>query len=459
MKIVALKPKWGRGRKAIPLPDGFDAQVAECVAKIKADRHRGKKTWAYIHNMQDWDGEIVETVHAVKWFKATKSKPEHAVWQLAFAGTPTRRWSSGNLFFGKLCGYFLNWEPGNSVNCGVWAYPFSTKMGRCDDDRWYPHFEGIISFANPRALKNYPKYLDTENMLQEIGRLEVIEFVRNFIDFPDVEMLQKANLTYLWSEKRLLKAKPKFRKKLLSYLRQNLKEIQTIHPSMSSILAAMRRGLSIMDNEWAETVIAVDAAVCGFNGFFMHDQAEEVAKYLQRQNGGPIHYRDYLELSQRMGRDMDARGVLFPKDFCRQFDELIALSQAEKAKEMEEGIRKQIEKLGLPERYDHKGFSVRVLDTQDSMTEIGNTLHNCVGTGGYGLRMANGDIVVLAVYWNGNPINCVELSTPKDGAMYRVKQNRGDHNRDSDKQQEVSRFLEGYIRKANKAWRGCHASA
>lgn len=58
-----------------------------------------------------------------------------------------------------------------------------------------------------------------------------------------------------------------------------------------------------------------------------------------------------------------------------------------------------------------------------------------------------------------NPVNCVELATPQNGAGYRIVQNRGDHNRDSECQERVARFLAGYMAEANRSWREVHGFA
>ena len=466
MEIIALEPIWHEMPHPIPLPNDFMLCVETCIDAIKSNRHRGAKTYRYIHFFQDYDGEILETIYAVKWVRGTKKAPEYAMWQLAFAGTPTRRWTSGNLLFGQLCGWFMIWESGTRISGYVRSYEFDTRMYSATDDDWRPNLsitdiggEPFEEEAHLLSLKNWPQYLDVSQMMNDCSLSEIITYCRYFLDYRDVELLQKAGISYLWHEKRLVNAKPKARKRLLSYIKSNIKDIRDRHPSLNFILKAMRKNMTIPEYEWDEVVQAVETLLCGVNGFFMREEACEVAKYLQKQNGGPVHYRDYLELSQKMGRDMDARGVLFPKDFCKQFDEMQAVYEAERNAEMENKIRASLAELGLPVRYDHKGFSIRILDTQHSMTEIGNELHNCVGTSGYGMRMANGDIVILAVYWNGKPLNCVELSTPKSNAMYRIVQNRGDHNQDSVKQSEVMEFLADYIKEANKAWRGCHAAA
>ena len=466
MSIEIIKVDMTHMPSDVPLPKDFEITAQAASDWIKANPGQGRKKYAYIRFHQYYEGEILQTVYAVKWCKPTRKTPEQTICQLVFAGTPTTRWTSGNLLYGRLCGYFVLWDENEGRSGMISYYGFDPTMYIANDDTFNPSLNVLDIEGNPGeseadllALRNWPPYMNVYDMMQDCSRKEIIEYCREFEANPVIERLQKAGISYLWNEKRLTHAKPKFSKKLLTYIKKNIKEIRGRHPDMSFILKAMKLDMTIDQYEWYEVVMAVDTLLCGLNGYFMHEQANEVAKYIQKQNGGPVHYRDYLDLSAKMGRNMDDRGVLFPRDFCKQFDEMNIIYEAQRNEMMEKNIQQQLEALGLPKRYDHKGFSVRILDTQKSMTEIGNELHNCVGTSGYGMRMADGQIVILAVYCNGKPVNCVELATPKDGRMYQIVQNRGDHNRDSECQEQVQQFLTGYISEANKSWRQCHASA
>lgn len=450
----------------VPLPKDFRSVAIAASDWIKANPGRGRKKYTYVRFHQDYDGEILQTVYAVKWCKPAAGQPERTLCQLVYAGTPTRRWSSANLLLHRIAGYQVLWDPSEGRAGFFSYYSYDPVMYEVSDKEYNPNLPVLEIGGEPGeaeadlyALRNWPRYMDVSLMAQDCTVKEIIDYCKEFIENPVIERLQKAGISYLWDERRLTHAKPKFAKSLLTYIKTNIGEIRARHPDLNFIISAMKLGMTISQYEWHEVVMAVDSVLCGIGGYFMHEEAVEVAKYLRKQNGGPVHYRDYLDMSVRMGRDITDRGVLFPRDFCRQFDEMNAIFEAQRNEEMERNIGIQLERLGLPMRYDHKGFSVRILDTQKSMTEIGNELHNCVGTSGYGMRMADGKIVILAVYRDGKPINCVELATPSNGEMYRVKQNRGDHNRDSKFQGEVTAFLKGYITEANRQWRARNAAA
>ncbi len=465
-KIDVIKVDMKNMPSKVPLPYGFKSDVIEAAMWVKANPGRGRKSYTYVRFHQDYEGEILQTVYAVKYCRKARKTEEAIRAQLVFAGTPTRRWTSGNLLYGRLSGYFVLWDEGEGRPGMVRYYGFDPAMY----ETYSPDFNPCLNVFTPQddpvehasrvySLRNWPLYMSIDDMMNDCSGKEIIEYCKAFSENPMIERLQKAGISYLWDEKRLTNAKPNYAKRLLSYIKKNLAEIRQKHPDMTFIIGAMRLNMTISQYEWHLIVKDVENVLCGTNGYFMREQAQEVAKYLKKQKGGAEHYRDYLDLSRTMERDMEDRGVLFPRDYCAQFDEMSKVYESKQAEEMEKNIKIQLELLGLPMRYDHKGFSVRILDTQMSMTEIGNELHNCVGTSGYGMRMADGQIVILAVYCNGKPLNCVELSTPKDGNMYRIVQNRGDHNADSVKQKEVAAFLQSYIVEANKSWRQCHASA
>lgn len=458
MRIEVMDVDSSRMPRTVPLPDGFEDAALRVAEWIKANPARGRRKYSYARFHQDWDGEVLQTVYAVKWIKQTKKEREKAVCQLVFAGTPTRRWASGNLLFGMACGWFVLWGEEDGRPGLVSYFGFDPAMYEARKADFNPDLRAI-SESGIAGTENWPRYLDRGAMACDCSEREFIDYAMEFMRYPAVERLQKAGISYLWNEKRLTRAKPGFSKKLLPYIKKNVAEIRAKRPDLTFIIKAMKLGMTIGQCEWHEAVMAVDTLLCGQNGYFMHEQANEVAKYIQKQNGGPVHYRDYLDLSAKMGRNMDDRGVLFPRDFCKQFDEMNIIYEVQRNEMMEKNIQQQLESLGLPRRYDGNGFSVRILDTQEKLTEVGNELHNCVGTSGYGLRFADGEIVVLAVCMGGRPVNCVELATPKDGRMYRIVQNRGDHNRDSECQERVSRFLAGYVAEANRSWREIHGVA
>lgn len=458
MRIEVMEVDESRMPRTVPLPDGFDDAALRVAEWIKDNPARGRRKYSYARFHQDWDGEVLQTVYAVKWMKQTKKGEEKAVCQLVFAGTPTRRWASGNLLFGRACGWFVLWGEEDGRPGLVSYFGFDPAMYEASKADFNPDLRAI-SESGIAGTENWPRYLDKGAMACDCSEREFIDYAMEFMRSPAVERLQKAGISYLWNEKRLTRAKTGFSKKLLPYIKKNVAEIRAKRPTLTFIIKAMKLGMTIGQYEWHEAVMAVDTLLCGKNCYFMHEQANEVAKYIQKQNGGPVHYRDYLELSAKMGRNMDDRGVLFPRDFCKQFDEMNIIYEEHRNEMMEKNIQQQLEYLGLPRRYEGNGFSVRILDTQEKLAEVGNELHNCVGTSGYGLRFADGEIVVLAVCMGGRPVNCVELATPRNGSGYRIVQNRGDHNRDSECQERVSRFLAGYVAEANRSWRGVHGVA
>lgn len=472
MKVEIIKNKL-KGMRSIPIPHNFKRIARKCAYDIKKNPGRGVKSYKYIQFFQDWDGEILETIYSVKYDRPKKkSDIERIRTQLVFAGTPTRKWSSGNLLYSRLSGYFVLWDEDEGRSGMLRYYGFDPVIYEVSDSEWRPSvpvFDGRDPLENEEmiySLRNLPPYLDICQMTQDCGLNNILAYVRRFIDHKDLELLQKAGISYLWDSNWILNAKPKQRKKILSYIRANLEAIRGRHPAANFVRKAMRLGMTIEQYEWHEVVQAVEKTLCGIDGYFMREEANEVAKYIQKQNGGPIHYRDYLDLSVTMGRNVNDRGVRFPKDFCKQFDELKKAYDIQQNKELEEKIRKSLEQLGVPMTLKKKRFTVQVLDSYEKLIDMGNALHNCVGTCGYGAEMADGTIVILGVYENGRPVNCVELLVPgqskygrKTGSTFQVLQNRGDHNQDSPVQKEAESVVSAYIVEANKMWRQSHAVA
>lgn len=199
------------------------------------------------------------------------------------------------------------------------------------------------------------------------------------------------------------------------------------------------------------------------------DKAKEIYKYLAKQyKYAPIpstwyieHYKDYLEQAKSMGLDITSRGVLFPSDFSQRIVELAALKKAKENLAKIRALRNAHKKLGIDKTVTYKdGLSFVIPTTQKQFVEIGNKLHMCVGSCGYSDKVVQGTSLIIGVWKDNKPVNCVELGVPTSADdKYKTLQNRGDHNRDSEFQDLVSKDLAKYIAMANQSWRNIHATA
>ena len=475
MRIEIMKVKMANMPSKVVLPPNFKETALSCADNIKANPGQGRKSYQYVTFFQDYDGEILQTIYSVKYDRPRKKGDvEKARTQLVFAGTPTRKWTSGNLLYSRLSGYFVLWDKTEGRTGFVHYYGFDPCMYKAYDNDWIPGIANIAEKdpiegpAELLALRNWPKYMDVTQMMNDCGVNQILRYCQRFVNYPELERLQKSGLSYLWDSNYILNSKPKAKKRLLTYIKNNIVDIRARHPEIGFILAAMRRGMTIAQYEWQQVVDAVDGVLCGVNGYFMHEQAAEVAKYLQKQNGGPIHYRDYLEASAKIGRNLDDRGVLFPKDFCKQFDEIQkTIAEMEKAEATKRLalLNDALAKKKLKDVIVKGGFRIVVPSSYEELVDLGNKLHNCVGTCGYGERMADGSILILAVYKDGNPLSCVEVAMPgtvnnslhREYASPTVVQNRGDHNKSvSD---EVKVAVQTYVTRFKRAYKAQRSAA
>ena len=205
------------------------------------------------------------------------------------------------------------------------------------------------------------------------------------------------------------------------------------------------------------------------------EEAKELYSYLKKQHycryyrevptSAVDHYRDYINKCSDNGLDVSERGVQFPRDFDERLRQM-ALEERRKAdrkknREFNAKLRKVPQSLGLEEVFVSANGLRFIIPTKVSQfKQLGDRLHMCVGTCGYKEKMVNGRCLIIGV-WKGNkPVNCIELEQPtKETPRYRTLQNRGDHNNDSECQEDVTKALATYIAMANEQWRTTHGIA
>lgn len=140
-------------------------------------------------------------------------------------------------------------------------------------------------------------------------------------------------------------------------------------------------------------------------------------------------YFSYLTLCQRLGYSFEDKGTYYPLDFAlaKQVAEgrQVEKENEERRKKREETKRKLSI---IAERYGgavyEGGIEIKPLSSVEEFIKMGNFFHNCVGRMGYDEKMADGKCLIVVVYVDGTPTECVEIDTKSR----KVVQERGLYN-------------------------------
>ncbi len=445
---------WWSEEKSYPKgikPKGFMKGVRKAISKCKREK---TSHWQILYFWRTWKNQPMEMMYGVKLFPNKKGTEAVCRVQPVFFGIPGgKSWVTENLLYSNLAGWILMWDESPK---GYYSYrpsPDYTMVDARED--LHPHFwSWAVSCTNSReflALKGLPKgFAMSQGDECDPGVQTRFEYVERWLKSPYVERLVKMGFSHLWNDGTIDRYKDRKKiSELVSYMKRERKEITGQHVKFKTILAAMREGMTI--NKWFEEEEFKQAGktLARFN--FDEPRIREIMKYIHKQPGGYDHYADYLDASVKLKRKLTDRGVLFPRNFCKQFDSIKPILAEMKMKKQSRKIAKAAAKLGDLQQVEMgSGFSIIVPTSYGELVELGNKLHNCVGTCGYGERMADGKIVILAVYKNGKPVSCVEVEMPnKQVKKAKVLQNRGNHN--AAVPAKVEKTVGAYVSMLNKA--------
>lgn len=352
-----------------------------------------------------------------------------------------RNETSGSLYYGQLSGYIVAW--GNRKYSQPY-YPVDDNFYPTTDF-WYPKVSKSILYTANEAysiLKNYIPYFSLNSLVHVFS---VMEYARNYIKYPQVEMLAKAGFPYLYKDKRLFKLTKEKKRKVSRWIIENKDYMYTHQPTYPFIMMAIKNN----EDAWKTHYRCVSMNHIKYmksNGFhYEYEQMVELVKYLERQGMGIIEYKDYLEASQKLHRNISDRGVLFPRDLMTAHDEVMSLVDQKENKTVNRKLKK-IYKLLEQYSYKYKGLQIVIPKTQRELVQWGEKLHNCVGTMGYGKKMANGNCIILGVFKDGVPVECCELKPKNEKSKkLKIEQLRGDHNQDSDYHVIAEKLIDKFI--------------
>lgn len=347
---------------------------------------------------------------------------------------------SDDLYFSNLCGYRVVFEKRKN---GYYILEPTNKMSIAMDN-WHPNI--------------YIERLYTEKELEETFKDEIpylqlgsidginspIEMLRAYKDH-NIEMLVKNGLGYLAANQKGIKRLTANNQKImLKWIYNNLEYCQKYKPTFAFIIMAMK------NNETGEQFrsrcyIENDRKYLLKNGIALtYERVAEIKKYLENQQCDITTYCDYLKASAEIGRDMTQRGVQFPRNLQEQHDSIKIKLDAKKNAKINRKLKKiNAELIKYITKY--KSLQIVVPKTQNELVVLGNKLHNCVGTYGYGEKMAKGNCIILAIYKNDDPVECCELIKNQKGKL-EINQLYGDHNQRSSEHSNAEKLVNKFIR-------------
>ena len=155
-------------------------------------------------------------------------------------------------------------------------------------------------------------------------------------------------------------------------------------------------------------------------------------------------YRDYLDLSEKLGDDLTSSFVLFPKNLRKAHDNAAKRLKIKIDAETQRNFRLAYERVMSHLDYQSDGLQIVYPNNPEEIVREGQALHHCVG--GYVDRVALKECLILFLR------HCDDLATPYYTVEVRERkavQVRGMKN--ADPTPEVRRFINSWEKQVLQA--------
>ncbi len=354
---------------------------------------------------------------------------------------------TGSLYWTRLGGYQVVFK--KSKRIGYYTldaddrfYELTEKTDFRYPERYYNRLytsEDVL-----QAFKGADEWLDYLFVPPLDDIPDTMDFLRCYREHSGLEMLAKTGFGYLYVYKNLWRMSFETNKKFKRWLKFNRDYVLEKKPNLGWILNAVK--LDISATEYQFTCMVEDLTNRLEPYHYELGLIKEMCHYILKQTVDVDIYHDYIRVCEKLGSDIKARGVLFPKQLMERHDEVVKLISEKENKETNAGLMKAFEI--LKQYIENTGeFQLVIPKCQNDLVRWGNELHCCVGSMDYGSKMAKGETIILGVFLNNKIIECCEIKFGYD-KKFGIVQLRGDHNQNSpyhnEAQQTVNQFLMNY---------------
>jgi len=403
--------------------------------RMKTDSHKGQT--AFYAYMTKNDGELVKVTVAVRVSKKFVYK------QCAVHGLHGNKCFVKDMEFSYLAGYRAGWYAEGVTKTKKWY----------EDGEWgfadSKYFDVYAPVVNLDYILKIPKY--RYSAVDLYGEVKVLQYLRLYEQFPQMEYLVKAGLKNYAMSKQILKQISKD-KNFAKWLMRNRQQIAKSFYYVDVVVRAYKTGKSLQvlqSEKRLRLSYAHNEVYRRLMDIFPQKQKDRLLQYLTSQNISVSNYTDYFRACQFLELDMNEDKNIFPHDFTRwhdiRIDEYHSKQAEQDAKEREDLYKTfadVAEKYSSLEYGKNAIYVALIAGSPQDLLKEGEALHHCVGKMGYDQKFAREETLIFFIRLKDNPtvpFVTIEYSPTK----HRVLQVHGDHN---------SRPDEGTLHYINKIW-------
>ena len=377
--------------KIKPIPKKIIAEI-----KKRETKHNGYTH--YYSYLTTNDREIVQVTVAVKHKGNTLYYKQCAV-----HGLHSEDCFVKDMCFTQIGGYQVGW-----CEEGLYKTPKWYEYGDwgTSSDKYFNVYAPIL---NIDFLARYDQYKYSAYDLY--SGCDIIQYLRLYEEYPQVEYLVKFGLSSYIHHKQLLKQIGKD-KSFQKWLFKNHTLLYGNFYYVSTILKAYKENkpLSVVQ-AYEEQIkkINADKSLKPIRDLF----GKNICKYIDYINKQEISnhlYRDYLNACNYLGLDMNEDKNCFPNDFMHWHDVRIdeyktakALKDAEERKEMYEKFSMVAEKYSNLQYNENGAYMIVIAQSPEELVNEGDKLNHCVGHMGYDQKFIREESLIFFVRPKDNP--------------------------------------------------------
>lgn len=384
----------------------------------------------------DFDSE--DGLEATLWAIRFRKKDKEPLYKKAFIDSEKRRRINSDLYFSGMGGWIMLFENRTFTYYG--AVHCRDELYETDSNA--PGISSVERLWDINDLHNLvpeTKYFDSVPC-------EIIRFIKLFREYPEVEFVWKdKDLRWHWADKRIYQLKNK--KLVIKMLKANggqLNDALGIIKYKSAERMKKERAIKRWRKKLAKYKINREN-LANYDAYF-EAQCIDLSDYI-----------DYLDLCLHFRRKIGSHGVLFPREFKIQHDNLVKRKQAqENAQERKSYLKlnkrlSEIAKKYIPlaESMKKNDLALVIPTNVEQFIEVGEKLEICVGTNGYDKKMVSGQCLIMFVYKNNKPLECCELK-PLKGNQLKLIQLRGKDNQPSKQHEQAEKLINHFIQSYRK---------
>lgn len=346
-----------------------------------------------------------------------------------------------DMYFNYISGYITGWYEEGLSKYGKWY----EGEWDTDNDKYFDPYAPIV---NKKIVSKLPQF--KYSAIELYDGVKIIQYLRLYEQYPQLEYLMKLGLSRLATSKQLLTKIGKD-KTFCKWLIKNKTELSEHYYYIDVILRAYRTGSALKELQYLKALrlkLTHDSAYSRFKRQFTGD-LDKLVKYLAEKNITLSLYQDYYSACVELNLDMNEDKNAYPHNFKRWHDIRIdeyatkkALINAQKRKELYDKFKGVTHKYLPLQKQNGKEYIAIIAKSPAELINEGKILHHCVGSMGYDQKFVREETLIFFIRLKNDvttPLVTIEYSVSK----HKILQCYADHN--SKPNDKVLHFI-------NKIW-------